>query len=46
MYHNPFVPLELAFSEQGAGSLNLLFLAAGCWQPSRIGDLVPPFDGG
>lgn len=29
MYHDPFVPLELALSEQSGGSLDFLFFLAG-----------------
>lgn len=47
MYHDPFVPLELASFEHSAGGLDFLFSAAGRRQPRRIVDVVvPPLDGG
>jgi hypothetical protein len=49
MYHDPFVPLELALSEQSDGSLDFLLFAAGVllyYYPSTDTAAIPPLDGG
>jgi hypothetical protein len=47
MYHDPFVPLELALSEQCGGSLDILFFAAGePLETNEMVDVMPPLDGG
>lgn len=47
MYHDPFVPLELALSEQGDGSLDFLFFAArGLRVPRITVEAIPPLYGG
>ena len=48
VYHDPFVPLELALSEQGGGSLDFLLFGASVllYYPRTVTAVMPPLDGG